>query len=419
MEPTRPAAEVLLAGCAVDGAGLHCAPAAVVLRHGVVQAVGAPEHIGSVAGAAVRHLPGTVLMPPFANAHAHLDLSRITGLQQVMREQGFWAWLDRVRTGRPNDEAGLRDAVARGIELSRAGGVAWVGDIAGRQSMASFESLASSPMEGVSYIEVFGLCGERQRQAVEFLRSLQPRSKGGVRLGVSPHAPYSAGPRTYEAALALDMPFSSHVAESPEEVAFTERLEGPLMEFARSMGALCPGQACEGMHPLPWFLQRLPAARHQPVSIAHVNEVEPGMLDRLAESGAVVLYCPRSNAYFGRPGPEGALHRWREMLGAGVRVALCTDGLPSLDREDRITPLDDARLLWRRGDVHAELLLEMISLEGLAAMGIPADEAVLGAGARHGLLGFEVAEPARGFEAVLACDAAPTWVSHTVGTRIA
>ncbi|NBV64437.1 MAG: hypothetical protein EBR71_08225, partial [Planctomycetes bacterium] len=144
MEPTRPAAEVLLAGCAVDGAGLHCAPAAVLLRQGVVQAVGAPEHIGSVAGAAVRHLPGTVLMPPFANAHAHLDLSRITGLQQVMREQGFWAWLDRVRTGRPNDEAGLRDAVARGIELSRVGGVAWVGDIAGRQSMASFESLASS-----------------------------------------------------------------------------------------------------------------------------------------------------------------------------------------------------------------------------------------------------------------------------------
>jgi cytosine/adenosine deaminase-related metal-dependent hydrolase len=155
------------------------------------------------------------------------------------------------------------------------------------------------------------------------------------------------------------------------------------------------------------------------VSIAHVNEVDPGMLDRLAESGAVVLYCPRSNAYFGRPGPEGALHRWREMLSAGVRVALCTDGLPSLDRDDRITPLDDARLLWRRGDARAELLLEMITLEGLAAMGIPADQAVLAPGARHGVLGFEVPEPARGFEAVLACDAAPTWVSQTVGTRIA
>lgn len=419
MDPTRPAAEVLLAGCAVDGAGLHCAPAAVVLRHGVVQAVGTPERIGTVAGAVVRRMPGMVVMPPFANAHAHLDLSRITGLQQVVREQGFWAWLDRVRIGRPTDDAGLRDAVARGIELSRAGGVAWVGDIAGRQSTASFETLASSAMEGVSYIEVFGLCGERQRQSVAFLRALQPRMEGGVRLGVSPHAPYSAGPLTYEAALSLDMPFSSHVAESPEEVAFTERLEGPLMAFARSMGALCPGQQPDGMHPVPWFLQRLPDTRHQPVSIAHVNEVAPDMLEQLARSGAVVLYCPRSNAYFGRPGPEGAAHRWREMVAAGVRVALCTDGLPSLDREDRITPLDDARLLWRRGDVQAELLLEMISLEGLAAMGIPADEAVLGVGARHGLLGFEVAEPARGFEAVLACDAAPTWVSQTVMGQIA
>lgn len=419
MDPTRPAAEVLLAGCAVDGAGLRCAPAAVVLRHGVVRAVDTPERVGTVAGAVVRRMPDMVVMPPFANAHAHLDLSRITGLQQVVREQGFWAWLDRVRIGRPTDDAGLRDAVARGIELSRAGGVAWVGDIAGRQSTASFETLASSVMEGVSYLEVFGLCGERQRQAVDIVRSLQPRMKGGVRLGVSPHAPYSAGSLTYEAALSLDMPFSSHVAESPEEVAFTERLEGPLMEFARSMGALCPGQQPNGMHPVPWFLQRLPGMRHQPVSIAHVNEVAPDMLEQLAQSGAVVLYCPRSNAYFGRPGPDGASHRWREMVAAGVRVALCTDGLPSLDREDRITPLDDARLLWRRGDVHAELLLEMISLEGLAAMGIPADEAVLGVGARHGLLGFEVAEPARGFEAVLACDAAPTWVSQTVVGQIA
>lgn len=419
MDPSRPAAEVLHVGCAVDAAGLRCAPASVVLRHGVVQAVGAPQDIGSVSGAAVRSMPGWVVMPPFANAHAHLDLSRITGLQQVVREQGFWAWLDRVRQGRPMDDAGLRDAVKRGIELSRAGGVAWVGDIAGRQSMASFETLASSVMEGVSYIEVFGLCGERQSHAVDFLRSLRPRAKAGVRLGVSPHAPYSAGPLTYEAALALDLPFSSHVSESPEEVTFTERLEGPLMEFARSMGALCADQRPARMHPVPWFLQRLPATRHQPVSIAHVNEVEPEMLEGLAHSGAVVLYCPRSNAYFGRPGPDGAAHRWRQMLAAGVRVAICTDGLPSLDREDRLTPLDDARVLWRRGGVGAELLLEMITLNGLAAMGIPADQAVLGPGARHGLLGFEVERPAQGFEAVLSSDAAPTWLVQTAGDPVA
>ena len=81
MDPSRPAAEVLHVGCAVDAAGLHCAPASVVLRHGVVQAVGAPQDIGSVSGAAVRSMPGWVVMQSFSNAHAHLDLSRITGLQ--------------------------------------------------------------------------------------------------------------------------------------------------------------------------------------------------------------------------------------------------------------------------------------------------------------------------------------------------
>jgi hypothetical protein len=52
-------------------------------------------------------------------------------------------------------------------------------------------------------------------------------------------------------------------------------------------------------------------------------------------------------------------------------------------------------------------------------MGIPADQAVLGPGARHGLIGFEVTEPARGFGAVLACDAAPTWMAQTAGAPIA
>lgn len=411
--------ELLLAACAVDGAGLRCEPAAVLVRDGVVQAVGTPPQVGAVTDASVRSMPQSLIVPPFANAHAHLDLSFLTGLQSVVREQGFWAWLDRVRLGRPVDEASLRTAVQRGIALSRAGGVAWIGDIAGRRSLASFEAMGEAGMDGVSYLEVFGLCGDRQAEAVAYVRSLGPRRNGGVRLGVSPHAPYSAGPRTYDAALSLDMPFSSHVAESAEEVDFMRRLEGPLVAFARSMGALCDGMSAAQEHPLPWFLDRLPAGRSQPVSLAHVNEVEPWMLEALARSGVVVAYCPRSNAYFGRPGPEGAMHRWREMRTAGVRVAVGTDGLPSLDREDRITPLDDARLLWRRGGATAEALLEMISVEGLAAMGICDREAALAPGARHGLLAFEVGDSLGGFGAVLDSDVAPTWVVPAAAGRIA
>lgn len=411
--------ELLLAACAVDGMGLRCEPAAVLVRDGVVEAVGTPPQVGPVSGAVVRSMPQSLIVPPFANAHAHLDLSFLTGLQSVVREQGFWAWLDRVRLGRPSDEASLRAAVQHGIALSRAGGVAWVGDIAGRRSMASFETMCASGMDGVSYIEVFGLCGDRQEEAVAYVRSLAPRREKGVRLGVSPHAPYSAGPRTYDAALALDMPFSSHVSESPEEVDFMRRLQGPLVAFARSIDALCDGLSAAQAHPLPWVLERMPQGRRQPVSLAHVNEVEPAMLESLARSGAVVAYCPRSNAYFGRPGPEGALHRWREMRSAGVRVAVGTDGLPSLDREDRLTPLDDARLLWRRGGATAEALLEMISVEGLAAMGIAAREAALAPGARRGLLAFETEDPRRGFAGVLDSDAAPNWVVPAAAGRIA
>lgn len=423
MKPSRVRQELLQVGCAVDGTGMHCAPACVLIEQGVVLAVGSPQQIGEVPDAVVRQLSEWVVMPPFANAHAHLDLSMLTGLAVVAREHGFSVWLDRVRTGRPSSEQGLRDAVLRGIELSRIGGVGWIGDIAGRRSMASFEALADSPMHGVSYIEVFGLCGDLQREAVAFVQSLRPRSRNGVQLGISPHAPYTAGALTYQAALQLPMPFSTHLSESAEELECMLHGRGPMFDFALSLGVVPEQIQVVGRHPVPWFLEQASAwrAHHvaRAISLAHVNEIETNMFESLAASGMVVAHCPRSNAFFGRPGVRGEGHRWREMLAAGVRVALATDGMPSLDREDRITPLDDARLIWKRGGAQASQLLAMISLHGLAAMALATQQGVLRVGASHGLIGFEVADCARGFAAVLDSDAAPLWLLQTSKPKIA
>ena len=50
----------------------------------------------------------------------------------------------------------------------------------------------------------------------------------------------------------------------------------------------------------------------------------------LAASNITVAYCPRASHYFGHTN-----HRWKEMLDAGINVALGTDSLLCLDTPDQ------------------------------------------------------------------------------------
>ena len=104
---------------------------------------------------------------------------------------------------------------------------------------------------------------------------------------------------------------------------------------------------------------------------------------------------------------------------AGVRVCLATDGICSLDRSDRLSPLDDARVLWKQGSVDAQTLLAMLSVHGLAAMGLAIEKALLQPGAKNGLIGFEVTNPHLGFRSVLDHDVSPQWIVPPVDSVIA
>ncbi len=95
------------------------------------------------------------------------------------------------------------------------------------------------------------------------------------------------------------------------------------------------------------------------------------VLEALLKEGeqVVVVYCPRSHAYFGHQRP----HPFREMLAARLAVALGTDSAAShaADEPRPLSVLDELR--WLRAaepGVPAMTLLEMATIHGAAALGL-------------------------------------------------
>jgi cytosine/adenosine deaminase-related metal-dependent hydrolase len=154
-----------------------------------------------------------------------------------------------------------------------------------------------------------------------------------------------------------------------------------------------------------------------PMLVAHVNDATDRGIEILAETETSVAYCPRASSYFGAIDHFGA-HRYREMIDAGVNVCLGTDSIVNLDTPDRMSTLDEMRLLWDQGDRDASRLLAMGTRNGAIALGIDPDRFSMRVGAQPaGILAIECAGSALAsnpFEGVMRSKSSPTWVFRCV-----
>ncbi len=439
IQTDRPGTVRIDAAAVADAALGVIAPASLLLRihrNGVggpkrrveVVAVGEPSALDTPPLSDMprpdRHLalPDHLLMPALVNAHTHLDLSHLGPFDHDPGD-GFVAWVDRVRAGRRDTPDGIAEAVRLGIELSVAGGTAAVGDVAGaaggRLTDAPVRVLASSPLAGVSYLEFFGI-GRTAALTAERLERLVREELGPlrdamgsvpVRLGLQPHAPNTVDLGLYRWAAALaarhGLALATHLAETPEERAFVGQGTGPQRELLERFGvwdACVLDHVGKGKHPVEHLSGVL---REHRVLCAHLNDATDAAIETLAETRTPVVYCPRSSAYFGAERHFGP-HRYRDMLAAGVKVCLGTDSIVNLGRADRISVLDEMRLLHRRDGTDAATLLAMATTHGADALGLNPEAVSLRPGPLAGLLAVPVggARDARAaWEAAMAPDA--------------
>ena len=356
-----------------DGRGACFAPGVLVLRGRAVVAAGSPESVG-VPGGAVTWVDASdsAVMPALVNAHTHLDLTLVP---RIPEPEHFFQWLGGVRSARLSMTADdVRQSVLAGVQRLDAGGVAAVGDIAGTHALlASLAACADMGLGGCVFEEVFGM-GPRVPACLAAIEAVTPAPAGparGIRRGVQPHAPYSSDRRVFEAALRSGVPVSTHLAESVDERRFLADGSGPFRDLLESFGLWDRTFSAGARHPIDWMAERLqaasagPSGRQSRVLCAHLNDSDDQALALLATLPIDVAYCPRASEFFGHAG-----HRYRAMRAAGVNVCLGTDSALNLDTPDRISTLDDLRLLMRRDQLPLSDALEMATVAGARALGL-------------------------------------------------
>lgn len=387
-----------------DTAAVVPGPAAVLLRlhdtpaglDAEVLAAGSRPVVDRVtpSGTPVYTLPEAILTPGLINAHAHLDLTHV-GPRPFDQATGFSAWLDMVRKARAERPEEITSSVQRGIELSLRGGTVGIGDIAGApRGTPAHEprwALQDSPLHGQSFLEFFAL-GRGEARGLERLNEAAAlaatEARDGTRVcgGLQPHAPYSVSRRGYAAALEWaersGLRVSTHLSESPEEVEFIAHARGHHQDFLERLGLWDDSLRSEfGLNATP--VEHLePILSRRPMLVAHVNFATDNDLHIIANTRTTVAYCPRASMYFGYERVFGP-HRYREMLARGICVALGTDSIINLGSPtDRISVFDEMSMLFQRDGTDPQVLLRMATVNGAAALGLPANTAELRAGSR-------------------------------------
>jgi cytosine/adenosine deaminase-related metal-dependent hydrolase len=277
----------------------------------------------------------------------------------------------------------VETAVRDGVRQSRRFGVTTIGDIS-QQCHFTRPVLRDLPVRCVSFGETIGLAKQRPRHAELLERALDAsKQTERLRIGLTPHAPYTVGLDDYRTCLRLarerNLPLATHLAENPEEREFLENHTGLFRDIWESLGMW--EEPVETYRGSPVEFAHAIGLLDEPTLLAHVNYCDDAELDLLARGRASVVFCPRTHAYFGH-----APHRWREMRSRGVNVAVGTDSCAS---SPDLNLVDDLRLLRLLvPDVAAQQLWEMATVRAARALRMDGEVGTLAHGKRADLVAF-------------------------------
>jgi cytosine/adenosine deaminase-related metal-dependent hydrolase len=339
---------------------------------GRVQAVGPDAAVPRPPGVPGEDFADGTLLPGLINTHTHLEL---TGFDLGPPDSDFAGWIARVRAIKETRSAEEFLAAARlGLADCHAAGVTTVADTGDSGSV--IRAMAEAGASGIAYQEVFG---PHPAQMPESLAGLRGRAEalgryagGRVRLGLSPHAPYTVSGPLYAAvaewAESDGLPLAVHLAESRAESELLERGSGPFAEAWRRREIPIPGGP--GRSPVEWLDQH--GVLSERTLCIHVVQAGAADLERLARRGCAMAHCPLSNAAHGHgAAPLGGF------LSYGLRVGLGTDSVLSVPRPDLLAEARAARAI---AGLAAESALALCTLGGAAALGLDGETGSLQVG---------------------------------------
>jgi len=317
-----------------------------------------------------RDLGDCVLMPGIINAHTHLELTSMRGF---LEDLCFNDWIDKLRSSRKEaltDEM-LLDSARFGIVEGLHAGITTYADTCSTGLV--MQAMIEMGVRGIMYQETFGSAPEQCEDSMNVLRAaisrLLPLQTGLVRLGVSPHAPYTISDSLYAASADLareaGLPMGLHIAESVSEQQIVCDAAGPFADEWRLRGLTVVPRART-----PVALLEATGCLSNTTLLIHCVQLDSEDIETIRRHGCSVAHCPASNAKFGH-----GIAPVADLLAKGVTVGLGSDSVAS---NNRIDILEEARLaiLFQRAvkrterALTAQQALELATIGGARALGI-------------------------------------------------
>jgi len=357
---------------------------------GLIAAVGPDAAVPRPTNARPFEFPNGALVPGLVNCHTHLELTHLAGQVETKH---FPEWIRRLRALKdatsPED---FRRAAEQGVRDCWAAGVTCVADTG--STGAVMWALHALGGRGVAYQEVFGpdpaQCDASMAELTAAVERLSRFASAQVRLGVSPHAPYSVSEPLYRAvadfARRERVPIAVHLAESREETALIRDGAGPFADALRARGIKVEAR---GVSPIAHLVRLSVLASYDCLCI-HCVQADQNDIALLKAAGASVAHCPRSNRAHGHG--TAPLTAFRA---AGLRVGLGTDSVVSAGDVNLWSEAVAAGLDGReegRGKREALLdedALRMLTLEGARALGLESQIGSLEVGKQADLAVFD------------------------------
>jgi 5-methylthioadenosine/S-adenosylhomocysteine deaminase len=361
----------------------------------VAEQDGVIEYVGPLDGAPAgedHDLGESVLLPGIINTHTHLELTAMRGF---LEDLCFNDWIDKLRSSRKEalTEEMLLDSARYGIVEGLHAGITTYADTCSAGLV--MDAMIEMGVRGIMFQETFGSAPEQCDSAIATLRErvaeLQKKETELVRVGISPHAPYTISDELYAATARFaeesGLRMGLHIAESASETEFVCSASGPFAVEWKVRGlALAP----RARSPVA-LLERTGCLATSPLLI-HCVMLDAEDIEAIARNRCSVAHCPASNAKFGH-----GISPIADLLAAGVTVGLGSDSVASNNRMDI---LEEARLaiLFQRATKKSERAftarqaLELATIGGARALEIDDRVGSLEVGKDADLAAFSLAQ---------------------------
>ena len=343
----------------VEPAGVTLENHALAVRHGKILAIlPVDEARARYQPVSLVELAQHVLIPGLVNLHAHAAMNLFRGIADDLP---LMRWLQEAiwpAEGRHVCAEFVRDGTLLAAAEMLRGGVTTCNDMYFHPEAAA-QAFATAGMRAVVGMVLMDLPTPWASDADDYLRKGlaardQWRNHPCISFSIAPHAPYTVSDSSFQRARALadelELPIHVHIHETANEIrdSLAEHGMRPLARLAK-LGVL--GENLIGVHAV------------------HLDHTD---IELLAHHGCSVAHCPSSNMKLG-----SGMAPVTELLAAGIRVGLGSDGAASNNRIDIFQEMRHAALLAKVRTLDAAALpahaaLHMATLGGAQALGLDA-----------------------------------------------